>query len=87
MATRFYVNQFRELVVESDGEREVLIVARFTQNENKDKCANYLRPIAEQMTTLYNAGKVDGAFALLEEAEARVSDAQSNEKFLQEVSF
>lgn len=87
MTVRFYVNQFRELEAEMDGEREIMITTRFMQNENVDKAAAYLEPIAERMTALYNEGKVDEAEALMEEAEAKVRKAQTAEKFMEEVSF
>ena len=87
MSVRFYVDQFRNLEAEMDGEREVMITTRFNQNENVEKAADYLRPIADKLTELYNAGEVDAAAELLEEAERKIADAQSDEKFCQPVSF
>lgn len=87
MTVRFYVNQFRELEAEMDGEREIIITTRFMQNENVDKAAAYLEPIAEKMTKLYNGGQIDEAEALMEEAEARIREAQTAEKFMEEVTF
>lgn len=87
MPVRFYVNQFRELEAEMDGERDIMITTRFMQNENVDKAAAYLEPIAEKLTKLYNDGQVDEAEALLEEAEAKVRKAQTAEKFMEMVTF
>lgn len=85
---RFYVDGYRlNLMAEMDGEQEVMISTRFMQSANKAKAAEYLRPIAEKMTELYNAGQVDEAEELLAEAEAKVEQAQSDEKFGQEVRF
>jgi len=88
MAVRFYVDQFRNLMADMDGEREGMIITKgFMQNENIDKAADYLRGIAVQLTKLYNDGKIDKAAALMEEAESKVSAAKTAEKFLEEVSF
>ena len=87
MSVRFYVDGFRNLVAEMDGERETMIAPHFLQNESKSKAAEYLRKVAAQLTKLYNAGQVDEAGALLEEAESKVRDAQTAEKFMEEVTF
>ena len=87
MSVKFYVDGFRNLVAEMDGEREMMIAPHFLQNENNSKAAEYLRKIAAQLTKLYSAGQVDKAGALLEEAESKVRDAQTAEKFMEEVTF
>ena len=87
MSVKFFVDGFRNLVAEMDGERETMIAPRFLQNESKTKAAKYLREVAAQLTKLYNAGQVDKAGALLEEAEGKIRDAQTAEKFMEEVTF
>jgi dsDNA-specific endonuclease/ATPase MutS2 len=86
MNPRFYVSQFRNLEVEMDGEREILIAPNFMQNENKDKAAEYLRKVANELNRLY-AEDPDAAGALMEEAETKIRKAQTAEKFMEEVSF
>jgi hypothetical protein len=87
MTVRFYVDGFRNMMAEMDGEHEVMIVTKFNSNENKTKAANYLKTVAPEITRLYNAGDIDAAEALLNEAEAKVRSAQVAEKFLEEVTF
>lgn len=87
MTVRFYVDGFRNMVAEMDGEREEMIVPHFMQSENKTKAADYLRGVASEMTELYNAGQIEEAEALMAEAEAKVISAQTAEKFMEEVSF
>lgn len=87
MSVRFYVDQFRNLGAEMNGEREVMIVTKFMLNENVEKAADYLRLVADKLTELYNAGEVDAAAELLAKAERKIADAQSDEKFCQPVSF
>ena len=87
MAVRFYVSGYRNLEAEMDGERETMISPRFMQNENKDKAADYLREVAAELTNLYNAGEVDAAYAVLAEAENKISQAQTAEKFMKQVTF
>ena len=87
MAVRFYVSGYRNLEAEMDGERETMIAPRFMQNENKDKAADYLREVAAELTNLYNAGEVDAAYAVLAEAENKISQAQTAEKFMEQVTF
>ena len=87
MAVKFYVNQFRNLMAEMDGEKEIMIAPVFMQGENGAKAANYLRGVAEVMTRLYNAGQVEEASALMAEAEAKITSAQTAEKFMREVNL
>jgi len=88
MKVRFYVRG-RDLWAEQGKSNEVMIAAGrgFMQSENANKAAEYLRGVASKLTELYNASKVDEATVLLEEAENKVYDAQTAEKFCEVVSF
>ena len=87
MSVKFFVDGFRNLVAEMDGKRETMIAPHFLQNESKSKAAEYLRKVAAQLTKLYSAGQIDEAGALLEKAESKIRNAQTAEKFMEEVAF
>ncbi len=86
MNPRFYVDGYRSLMAEMDGEKDEMIAPRFMSSENMNKAADYLRDIATQLNELYQVD-VDAAAELLQEAEDKVYRAQTAEKFLEEVSF
>lgn len=86
MNPRFYVNSFRNLMVEVDRESETIIAASFMQNENKAKAADYLKAIATELNEAYPRDQ-NKAHAILEEAKQKVRDAQLAEKCLEEVTF
>ena len=88
MAVKFYVNGRGDMMAEVDGERDLIIAGGdFMQTESNLKATEYLRGVAEEMTNLYNAGQVDEAEALMNEAERKVNEARTAEKFLEPVEF
>ena len=87
MNVRFFLNSHRQLEAEIDRDREVMIAPHFSQNDNMDKAAEYLRGVAAKMTELYGAGEVEAAGNLLEEAETKIQKAQTAERFMDEISF
>ena len=80
----FYANLYGELKVEENGKHNILIASRFNDSDNKDKCIGYLRTVAD---ALNQETDEDRAFAIIGEAQKKISSAMTAEKFLEEVTF
>jgi len=66
-------------------ETDMLIVARFMQNENQDKFGDYMSEVAARLRTMEPFS--DAMAEFLQAVENTVRDAQTAEKFMEEVSF
>ncbi len=86
MDPRFYLNQYRALEVEMSGQHEVILAPRFSRNENQDKCDEYLRKVAQELTEVYTQDPAK-ATEILDEAKYQVRRAKSDESALKEVTF
>jgi len=87
MNPKFYVATNNDLMAKMDGKIEVMISTRgFMQSENKNKAGDYLVKIAEKLNELYTVYP-DAATDLMEEAEEKIADAKTGERFLEEIKF
>lgn len=86
MDARFYVNGFRNLMVDFGGKTDTVIAPRFMQNDSKSKAADYLRTVANKLNEVFPVDQ-DAAWNLIEEAKAKVQAAQTAEKSMKEVTF
>jgi len=84
----FYVNKVRRsLMVEANGERDILIVAAFRLRENKYKALAFLEGVATQLNELYETGHEAEAEEVFTAAEGAIQHAQMLEACLEEINF
>lgn len=82
----FKVDQFRNLVAEIDGERDIIFTVRgFMSNDNANKAAGWFRSLAVELNEMEPFS--DEMAKKLEEAEAKLENAKLAEKCLEEISF